>query len=148
MCCEPAQPQSGDQRDVPRADDLLAGRAVRAAQCLLPRGGPSAGLVFALAIYDQLTLGELVGNAHIAVTGTITTTGEVGSIGGIRQKMIGAKKAGATVFLLPIDNCAEAVQRIPAGLRAIPVKTLREAISVLEKLKSDASGDLPSCSAG
>jgi PDZ domain-containing protein len=110
-------------------------------------GGPSAGLVFALAIYDQLTPGELVADAHIAVTGTITTTGEVGSIGGIRQKMIGAKNAGATVFLLPIENCAEAIQRIPDGLRAIPVKTLREAISVLEKLKSDASGDLPTCSA-
>lgn len=111
-------------------------------------GGPSAGLVFALAIYDRLTPGELVGNNHIAVTGTITTAGEVGAIGGIRQKMIGASSAGAKVFLLPKDNCAEAVKRIPKGLKAIPVSKLAEAISVLEKLKSDPSGEFPACPAG
>ncbi len=111
-------------------------------------GGPSAGLVFALAIYDQLTPGELIGDNHIAVTGTITTTGEVGSIGGIRQKMIGARNAGATFFILPVENCEEAVKRIPAGLTAVPVSTLQQAISVLESIKSDASGELPTCNAG
>jgi PDZ domain-containing protein len=110
-------------------------------------GGPSAGLVFALAIYDRLTPGELAAGKHIAVTGTITTTGEVGSIGGIRQKMIGAKKAGATIFLLPAENCAEAVKRIPSGLNAIPVRTLSEAIKVLQGLNSDASGRTPTCTA-
>jgi PDZ domain-containing protein len=110
-------------------------------------GGPSAGLVFALAIYDRLTPGELISGKHIAGTGTITTTGEVGPIGGIRQKMIGAKTAGATVFLLPSENCEEAVKRIPSGLVAIPVSTLAEAIAVLEQLNSDTSGDLPTCPA-
>lgn len=110
-------------------------------------GGPSAGLVFALAIYDRLTPGELAAGKHIAVTGTITTTGEVGAIGGIRQKMIGAKDAGATVFLLPADNCDEAVQKIPSGLTVIPVSTLSEAIKVLQGLNSDASGILPTCNA-
>jgi PDZ domain-containing protein len=111
-------------------------------------GGPSAGLVFALSLYDRLTPGELIGEKHIAVTGTITTTGEVGAIGGIRQKMIGARKAGATIFLLPNENCEEAIKRIPAGLTAIPVKTLAEAIDVLTKLNSDPSGVFPSCNAG
>lgn len=111
-------------------------------------GGPSAGLVFAIAIYDKLTPGQLTGDAHIAVTGTISTTGEVGAIGGIRQKMIGARASGATYFLLPIDNCDEAIKRIPKGLTAIPVGTLAEAVAVLERLKSDPSGSLPSCSAG
>jgi len=110
-------------------------------------GGPSAGLVFALAIYDRLTPGELVSGKHIAGTGTITTTGEVGPIGGIRQKMIGAKSAGARVFLLPSENCEEAVKRIPSGLMAIPVSTLAEAIAVLEQLNSDTSGDFPTCPA-
>lgn len=111
-------------------------------------GGPSAGLVFALALYDQLTPGALIGDRHIAVTGTITTTGEVGAIGGIRQKMIGASKAGASVFLLPIENCEEAKLRIPSSITAIPVATLDEAISILERLKSDPSGEFPSCTAG
>ncbi|MFZ9284228.1 MAG: S16 family serine protease, partial [Candidatus Nanopelagicales bacterium] len=85
---------------------------------------------------------------HIAVTGTITTTGEVGAIGGIRQKMIGARNAGATIFLLPSENCEEAIKRIPTGLTPIPVKTLAEAIDVLTKLNSDPSGVFPTCNAG
>ena len=104
-------------------------------------------MVFALAIYDRLTPGELAAGKHIAVTGTITTTGEVGSIGGIRQKMLGAKKAGATIFLLPAENCAEAVKRIPSGLNVIQVRTLSEAIKVMQGLNSDASGRTPTCTA-
>lgn len=111
-------------------------------------GGPSAGFVFAIAIYDKLTPGELIGDLHIGVSGTISTSGEVGGIGGIRQKMIGARNAGATYFLLPTENCEEAVKRIPEGLTAIPVNNLAQAIQVLERLKSDPSGSIPSCSAG
>ena len=71
-------------------------------------GGPSAGLMFSLGIYDLLTPGDLTGGKFIAGTGTITVDGKVGAIGGIQQKMSGAKEAGATVFLVPAGNCDEA----------------------------------------
>ena len=69
-------------------------------------GGPSAGLMFALGIVDKLTPDDLTGGKAIAGTGTITATGEVGPIGGIAQKLLGARQTGATVFLVPAGNCA------------------------------------------
>ncbi|TDE32003.1 PDZ domain-containing protein, partial [Actinomadura sp. 6K520] len=71
-------------------------------------GGPSAGLMFSLAIVDKLTPGSLTQGKFIAGTGTITPDGEVGAIGGIQQKMIAARQAGATIFLTPADNCPDA----------------------------------------
>lgn len=107
-------------------------------------GGPSAGLMFALAIYDKLTPGPLTGGKSIAGTGTIDPDGKVGAIGGIEQKMVGAKKAGSTIFLTPEGNCADAVRAAPPGLRLVKVRTLREAIDALNALSAGRE-DVPSC---
>jgi PDZ domain-containing protein len=109
-------------------------------------GGPSAGMMFALGIIDKLTPGALNGGEVIAGTGTITATGEVGPIGGIRQKMYGAVGAGAEWFLSPVDNCNEVTGHIPDGLTVFSVETLDDALAVLDAIESgqDTSG-LPSC---
>lgn len=106
-------------------------------------GGPSAGLMFALAIVDKLTPGELNGGQFVAGTGEITSDGQVGPIGGIPFKMTAAREAGATVFLVPADNCVEARQRAPDGLRLVKVETLSSAVSALDALR--AGRDAPSC---
>ena len=87
-----------------------------------------------MAIIDRLTEGSLAGDVHVAGTGEITADGEVKPIGGIAQKMVAAKNAGATVFLAPADNCAEAVGRVPDGLNVIKVSTLSQARQALEKI--------------
>ncbi|MFI6598726.1 PDZ domain-containing protein [Nonomuraea sp. NPDC050536] len=110
-------------------------------------GGPSAGLMFSLGIYDKLTPGQLTGGKDIAGTGTIDSTGEVGPIGGIAQKMVGARKSGATVFLTPTDNCAEAAKAVPDGLRLVRIQTMHEAVQALDSLRA-GRGNLPTCAAG
>ena len=70
-------------------------------------GGPSAGLVFALAIYDKITNGPLLAGRHFAGTGTITPDGDVQAIGGIQEKISAAQKAGATAFFVPASNCRD-----------------------------------------
>ena len=106
-------------------------------------GGPSAGLMFALAVVDKLTPGVLNGGKFVAGTGEITSDGQVGPIGGIPFKMTAAREAGATVFLVPADNCLEARQRAPEGLRLVKVETLADAVQALEALSRGA--DAPSC---
>jgi Lon-like protease len=108
-------------------------------------GGPSAGLMFALGIVDKLTPGTLTGGRFVAGTGTIDDAGNVDAIGGIPQKMIGAKESGAEVFLVPEDNCAEAVRTAPDGLRLVKVTTLKAAVAALDALRERRSGDLPAC---
>jgi Lon-like protease len=109
--------------------------------------GPSAGMMFALGIIDELTPGALTGGAHVAGTGTICGDGTVGPIGGIVQKMYGAKRAGASVFLAPAGNCDEVRGHIPSGLHVYSVKRLSDALAVLEAVSSRAStAGLPSCS--
>lgn len=98
-------------------------------------GGPSAGLMFALAIVDKLTTGALAGNTFVAGTGEIAPEGQVSPIGGIQLKMIRARQAGASVFLVPAGNCAEASQRVPAGLRLVRVNTLADAIHALDEIR-------------
>ncbi|WP_405086908.1 PDZ domain-containing protein [Microbispora sp. NBC_01389] len=110
-------------------------------------GGPSAGLMFSLGIYDKLTPGALTGGMSIAGTGTIQADGKVGPIGGIEQKMVGARRAGATVFLTPADNCADAVKAVPEGLRLVRADTLESAVKAIDALR-DHSGDVPACPAG
>ncbi|MFN2496597.1 MAG: PDZ domain-containing protein [Pseudonocardiaceae bacterium] len=106
-------------------------------------GGPSAGLMFALSIVDKLTPGPLAGETFIAGTGAIKSGGEVDPIGGIRFKMMRAREAGASVFLVPAANCAEAVARAPQGLRLVRVSTLAEAVHALDELR--AGKEPPGC---
>lgn len=107
-------------------------------------GGPSAGLMFALGIVEKLTPGSLTGGKHVAGTGTIDDAGRVGAIGGITQKMLGAKAAGATVFLAPPGNCEEAKATKPDGLRLVRAATLASAVRSLERL-SEGRSKVPRC---
>ena len=109
-------------------------------------GGPSAGMMFALGIFDKLTPGELTGGEHIAGTGTITADGTVGAIGGIQQKMYGALEAGAEWFLAPADNCDEVVENTPDGLEVFKVVTLDDALEAVEAIGAGAdTSDLARC---
>jgi PDZ domain-containing protein len=96
-------------------------------------GGPSAGMIFALGIYDKITDGELLAGRTVAGTGTITTNGDVGGIGGVRQKLAAAESAGAGVFLVPSANCADLAD-VRTDVLVVKVSTLSEAISQLEAL--------------
>ncbi len=106
-------------------------------------GGPSAGMMFALGIIDKITPMNLTGGRFIAGTGEITPSGQVQPIGGIQQKMVGARDAGATIFLAPAGNCSDTVGAVPAGLQVVKVSTLSGAISDLEAIK--AGKPVPSC---
>jgi PDZ domain-containing protein len=107
-------------------------------------GGPSAGTAFALAIYDKLTPGPLLAGKHVAGTGTIDALGQVGAIGGIQQKIAGAKNDGATVFLVPAPNCQAALHADVKDIRLVKITTLTDAISSLQSLAS-GKGDVPAC---
>ncbi|WHS51100.1 PDZ domain-containing protein [Rothia sp. SD9660Na] len=110
-------------------------------------GGPSAGMMFALGIIDELTEGEMTGGIHFAGTGTIDADGTVGSIGGIEQKMQGAADAGATVFLAPADNCGEVVGNVPRRLNVIKVATLDEAVDAVTRIgQGEDPATFPTCS--
>lgn len=109
-------------------------------------GGPSAGMVFALGVVDLLTPGEMTGGKRFAGTGTIDSAGNVGAIGGIRQKLLGARAAGAEVFLAPAANCGEVTGHVPDGLRVVAVSTLSEARRAVEELGAGGGQELPGCS--
>lgn len=111
-------------------------------------GGPSAGMMYALGLIDKLTPQQETGGLTIAGTGTMSAGGEVGAIGGIRLKMIGAKRDGATWFLAPESNCDEVVGHVPDGLRDVSVSTLDEAYQALVAIGEGRGDDLPHCSAG
>jgi PDZ domain-containing protein len=102
-------------------------------------GGPSAGQMFALGIIDKLTPGSLTGGQHVAGTGTIDGNGAIGPIGGIRQKLYGAERAGATWFLAPESNCNEVTGHIPAGIKVLAVKSLKDSLADLKVIS--AKGD-------
>lgn len=111
-------------------------------------GGPSAGMMFALGIIDKMSPGDLTGGQHIAGTGTIDAAGNVGGIGGIRQKLYGARDAGATWFLAPRANCGEVVGHVPDGIRVFSVSTLQDSLKVLETIRDEGDLDaLPTCDA-
>lgn len=97
-------------------------------------GGPSAGLMFSLGIVDKLDPADLTGGRIIAGTGTIDDDGNVGPIGGIAQKMVGAYAAGARIFLAPADNCAEALQNQVKGLTLVKVTSLDSALTALQQI--------------
>jgi PDZ domain-containing protein len=112
-------------------------------------GGPSAGTMLALGVYDKLTPGELTGGERIAGTGTIAADGEVGAIGGIRQKMYGASGAGADWFLAPAANCDEVIGHIPDGLEVFAVTTLDQAIDTVETIADGGdTASLARCTTG
>ncbi|GAB2857096.1 PDZ domain-containing protein [Streptomyces deserti] len=111
-------------------------------------GGPSAGLMFALGIYDKLTPGSLTGGKFVAGTGTIDDGGKVGPIGGIEMKTVGARSRGAQYFLTPADNCAAAASDTPQGLTLVKVDTIEDALKSLKDIRSGDTADLPKCTAG
>ena len=110
-------------------------------------GGPSAGSMFALGIVDALTPGDMTGGKDIAGTGTIEIDGQVGAIGGIRQKMAGAQDAGSDYFLAPASNCSEVVGHEPRGMEVFAVSTLHEAVGAVEAIAAGDTSDLTTCEA-
>ncbi|MFJ6560545.1 S16 family serine protease [Streptomyces sp. NPDC091412] len=111
-------------------------------------GGPSAGLLFSLGIVDKLhgdgNGGDLTGGRTIAGTGTINADGTVGAVGGVALKTQAAHRDGATVFLVPKAECADAKAELPKGLRLVPVTTLNGAVGALVALEN-GKGTVPSC---
>lgn len=108
-------------------------------------GGPSAGLMFALAIYDTLTPGSLTGGRDVAGTGELDSQGTVGAIGGIQQKVAGAREAGADLFLVPAENCADALGADNGDMRLVRATTFVETLEAVETWVDDPDADLPSC---
>ncbi len=106
-------------------------------------GGPSAGLMFSLGIVDKLTPGYLNGGRDVAGTGTIDPDGVVGPIGGIQQKLVGARSSGSTLFLAPRGNCGEVTDHVPDGLTVAAVSTLDEAVGALTEYVAGRA--VPSC---
>ncbi|MGE7903799.1 SepM family pheromone-processing serine protease [Peribacillus sp. NPDC094092] len=107
-------------------------------------GGPSAGLMFSLEIYNQLTKGDLTNGYDIAGTGTMSDDGTVGPIGGIQQKIVAADKSGAQIFFAPNENGAAgsnyedaliAAKDIDTDMKIVPVDNFDDAIAYLTKLK-------------
>jgi PDZ domain-containing protein len=92
--------------------------------------------MFTLGILDTLEADDLTGGIVIAGTGTIDDAGNVGPIGGIPQKLVAAKAAGAKVFLTPASNCAEAMDNPQPGLPLIKVSNVDDALSALEALRA------------
>ncbi|NJQ01802.1 S16 family serine protease [Streptomyces zingiberis] len=129
--------------------DLLdrSPKKVRVTLRLADVGGPSAGLMFALGVVDTLDGdgrgGDLTGGATIAGTGTITADGRVGPVGGVPLKTQAAARDGATAFLVPKAECGDAAKEKPAGLRLIPVTSLKGAVTALTALRD--GGRVPTC---
>ena len=121
--------------DYPYEVDIDAGRV----------GGPSAGMMFALAVRDRLTPGAMTKGKSIAGTGTIDDSGQVGTIGGIRQKLAGARAADAEWFLAPEGNCDEVVGHVPDGMDVVAVDTFEDATDAVEAIADEDTDDLPTC---
>jgi Lon-like protease len=108
-------------------------------------GGPSAGMMFALSLYDKLTPGSLTGGRTVAGTGTIEENGAVGPIGGIEQKLYGARDSGATVFLAPAADCDAAAGVHIDGLQVFRVATLNDSVTVLSDLDAGRTPSVARC---
>jgi Lon-like protease len=108
-------------------------------------GGSSAGLMFSLAIYDQIKQGDLTGGQIIAGTGTMAADGTVGQIGGVEEKLSAAARDKATIFVLPKNDCTK-LSSVPDGVRLVPVSTLKEAVSKLTALQDPTTAaSVPGC---
>jgi PDZ domain-containing protein len=110
-------------------------------------GGPSAGLIFSLGVYDTLTPGSLTGGTDIAGTGTITAQGRVGPIGGIQQKIVAAADAGAKIFFVPPDNCDSALKAdvTKDEIKLVKAPTMHSAVESLESYAENPDAKLPAC---
>ena len=108
-------------------------------------GGPSAGMIFSLAVIDKLSPGELNGGRKVAGTGTISEDGTVGPIGGIAHKIEGARDGGAELFLAPEKNCAEARKADNGDMVVAKVRTLDDAISAMHSFST--GGEVETCDA-
>lgn len=107
--------------------------------------GSSAGMVFALGVYDTITEGDLIADRRVAGTGSISPSGQVGRIGGIREKIHGAQDAGATIFLVPAENCGD-IGDFDTTLNLVKVTTLKDAIASLQLLsEANPSTEVPRC---
>ena len=93
-------------------------------------GGPSGGLIFALGIVELFTPTDILQGRKIAGTGTISTTGEVGPIGGVVEKIIGAKQVGAELLFISKANCDELPSQVE-GITVIAVESLDQAVAFL-----------------
>jgi Lon-like protease len=102
-------------------------------------GGPSAGLAITLGLYDRLTPGELTEGLVVAATGTIGADGRVGIVGGVKQKTIAVRSAGAKLFLVPRGEESEA-QEFAGDMRVIPVSSLDDALTALRNEAAQRSG--------
>ena len=110
-------------------------------------GGPSAGLAFTLGAIDALTTRAITGGHLVAVTGTIDAEGNVGPVGGVRQKTVAVISQRCEYFLVPPDEFAAASQRAKGhGVRVVSVATLDQALTFLRTIDGDLSG-LPAVSA-
>jgi Lon-like protease len=109
-------------------------------------GGPSGGLAFTLGFIDKLSPGSLTGGKSLAVTGTIDDKGAVGEIGGIQQKIYAAKRNGDEFLIMPVGNCIDLTADHLKLIRVIPVKDLRQALSVVKIISADGDiASLPTC---
>lgn len=108
-------------------------------------GGPSAGLVFGLAVYDTLTPGSLTGGGTVAGTGTLAADGSVGPIGGVAQKIASSRDEGADLFLVPGANCEEALGARNGDMRLVRVDNFNDAMTSIEAWVDDPAAALPSC---
>ncbi|GGU17703.1 PDZ domain-containing protein [Nocardioides albus] len=108
-------------------------------------GGPSAGLMMALSVYDTLTEDPLTDGKKVAGTGTIDGDGNVGPIGGIQQKIPGAAEDGAQLFLVPAGNCQDVDGAENGDMRLTRVETLDDAIEAIETWTEDPNAKLPTC---
>ena len=106
--------------------------------------GPSAGLVFALGVYDRISEQELIKGGVVAGTGTIDPSGRVGAIGAIREKIKGAERDDATIFLVPEGNCADAAGT-DTELTLVKVGLLNDAIAALQLINEGKASEVPTC---
>ncbi len=108
-------------------------------------GGPSAGLIFALGVYDTLTPGALTEGGKIAGTGTLSLDGAVGAIGGIQQKIAASRELGAEIFLVPAGNCDEALGARAGDMRLVKVQNFDDALASVQSWGEDHDVALPTC---
>jgi PDZ domain-containing protein len=106
-------------------------------------GGPSAGLALTLGLIDLLSAGNLTGGHRIAATGTINLDGTVGDVGGVAQKAVAVRRAGAQVFFVPTDELKDAKSQA-GSMKVLPVSNLQQALTDLKAL----GGHIPATASG